>query len=163
MSDVPATELVAESKPLIIAVSAKALTEPEKEVQNKSITSPALTQEQKIQERIKKFGNESENSKLSTRAERFGIEEVVKEKPDLKLNDRAARFGVKIAPEVSEEALEKRAARFGVVDKKEGKAKEVNNTNTEQANKRKERFGVVNEEDNKKLKARSERFQAAKV
>ena len=66
--------------------------------------------------------------KLATRAERFGSEETKKlvedkVKSGAKLSERAARFGleekkasngaVKVAPEVSAEALEKRATRFG--------------------------------------------------
>lgn len=70
--------------------------------------------------------------KLATRAERFGVDSTnakeTKSDPG-KLSERAARFGiadekaaknknasVKVAPEVSAEALEKRAARFGVVN-----------------------------------------------
>ena len=87
---------------------------------------------QKIELRKKKFGDQSENSKLATRAERFGVaadEAASKEAPvkdKAKLNGRAARFGmttpedkkaakaaVKTAPPVSSEILNKRAARFG--------------------------------------------------
>jgi len=166
-------------KPIIITKSAKSLTDSAAQGQENvpsddkfvSPTTNALTEEEKKQLRIKKFGDQSENATKNARAERFGIKKEEKNgvavaADPTKLNERAARFGItkeeapvkaknsaKIVPEVSAEALEKRAARFGTVNP----AKDA--TDDPNLNKRKERFGVVNEDDKKKL--RSERFQKA--
>ena len=74
--------------------------------------------------RAKKFGVESENAKLTQRAQRFGEEVKAGNESDKeKLKEkRAQRFGIVTSPSaagngassvVSAEVLEKRAKRFG--------------------------------------------------
>jgi len=71
--------------------------------------------------RIKKFGVQSENAKLTQRAQRFGQEVKAEDDTDKeKLKEkRAQRFGIVASPTkeasngASAETLEKRAKRFG--------------------------------------------------
>ena len=75
----------------------------------------------KLEQRIKKFGVQSENAKLSLRAQRFGQEVKSEDEGDKeKLKEkRAQRFGITTSPSktvangASAETLEKRAKRFG--------------------------------------------------
>lgn len=99
-----------------------------------------------MQNRIKKFGAQTEEVKKQTRAERFGVKTeengsngtAATTEAKAAKDARAARFGietkeakaaskaaVKASPEVTKEQLDKRTARFGNV--KEEAAKPVNN------------------------------------
>lgn len=128
----------------------------------KSPTTKALTEAEKLELRMKKFGVQSENAKLTIRAERFGVTTPATENG--KLEKRAQRFGASVDAAasatgasnggggVSAEVLDKRAKRFGMP---------ATTQSEEVLNKRKERFGIVDEESKKKQ--RSERFKANKV
>ena len=104
--------------------------------------------------RVKKFGVQSENAKLTQRAERFGgkVEGDGADKEKM-MDKRAARFGItQSSPPtaasangnvLTAEALEKRAKRFGTPATATAASPEVS---SEALTKRKERFGFTAEE-----------------
>lgn len=83
--------------------------------------------------RIKKFGVQSENAKLTSRAQRFGASASGGVVDESKMNKRAERFGLNNSatdapgtPVVSADVLEKRQKRFGVGTESNGSASTAN-------------------------------------
>ncbi|RNA18311.1 SAP domain-containing ribonucleo -like [Brachionus plicatilis] len=137
---------------------------PEKNQENELVDSGAkidiestkkMSESERLEQRLKKFGAQNDNTKKEERAKRFGLSASGGE-PSLagnKLKKRAERFGT--APSTptggDKEALEKRAKRFGSSESKDEPKNEV-------LTKRKERFGIVDEDAKKKQ--RSQRFES---
>lgn len=101
-----------------------------------------MSESERLEQRLKKFGAQNDNTKKEERAKRFGISASGGESNggDGILKKRAERFGT--APStptgVDKETLEKRAKRFG--------STELENSNNEALSKRKERFGIVDDD-----------------
>lgn len=101
-----------------------------------------MSETERLEQRLKKFGAQNDNTKKEERAKRFGASASGGESTldGGKLKKRAERFGT--APStptgVDKETLEKRAKRFG--------SSELENPKTEVLSKRKERFGIVDDD-----------------
>lgn len=101
-----------------------------------------MSEAERLEQRLKKFGAQNDNTKKEERAKRFGVSASGGDSSldNNKLKKRAERFGT--APNtptgVDKNTLEKRAKRFG--------SNEIDKPLDEALAKRKERFGIVEED-----------------